>query len=233
MNTDELLDYVNSSLRSLLVEGTIPHPEGKTIREQVPEGKFKEFLELLNQFEYKTNECKDSARKCQEQQRTYELLLENINGAFYRCENALNWPFLDVSRQIVNITGYHAEEFIQRKIFYGDLIVKEHQQQVWDRVQEGVNNKTNFRLIYAINHKDGKKRWVWEQGKGVYDEKGNLRFLEGFITEITTQITQELDLLTTSSKLESVNKMIVERELRIVELKDLLKMMKAEVKEGF
>jgi PAS domain S-box-containing protein len=38
---------------------------------------------------------------------------------------------------------------------------------------------------YTIRTADGKIRWVWEKGRGVWDDSGRLLFLEGFITEIT------------------------------------------------
>jgi hypothetical protein len=40
---------------------------------------------------------------------------------------------------------------------------------------------------YEINTADGQRKWVWEQGRGVFDENGALQALEGFIMDISTQ----------------------------------------------
>jgi diguanylate cyclase (GGDEF)-like protein len=40
-------------------------------------------------------------------------------------------------------------------------------------------------IEYQITDKQGQVKWVWEKGTGVYDDKGQIIALEGFISDIT------------------------------------------------
>jgi PAS domain-containing protein len=46
-------------------------------------------------------------------------------------------------------------------------------------------NRSRFHLIYRVRTRDASERWVWEQGQGVFDENGELEFLEGYIMDVT------------------------------------------------
>jgi len=84
------------------------------------------------------------------------------------------------------ITGYEPEDLIgNRKISYNEIIIPEHRDYKWDSWQEELARKGVFEGEYQIRTADGKIKWVWERGSGVFDEQGNLVCLEGFITDIT------------------------------------------------
>jgi two-component system sensor histidine kinase UhpB len=76
---------------------------------------------------------------------------------------------------------------------------------VWNNVQAALQARCPYELTYRIRTAMGEERWVWEQGRGVYDQTGTLLFLEGFITDITERIRAEGSLKLFRTLLDQAN----------------------------
>lgn len=135
-------------------------------------------------------------------QATLSTLLANLPGAAYRCRNDSQWSMEFISRGCYALTGYPPEDFIQnQKRSFADIILPEDRQQVWEQVQAAIDQHQPYQLIYRIRNADGQIRWVWEQGRGIYDPNGHLEALEGYISDITDlkQREEELEIITSLS----------------------------------
>lgn len=144
----------------------------------------------------------------QESQRKLATLMSNLPGMAYRCKNDADWTMEFISDGCRSVTGYNAEELTNSKeISYGDLIHAEDRSGVWDEVQRAVNNKEPFKLLYRIINPRQEEKWVWEQGRGIYDEHEELIALEGFISDITERIQAENDVKNLQSQLLQARKM--------------------------
>ena len=75
---------------------------------------------------------------------------------------------------------------------------------MWELVQAGVNNHQPFLLKYRIIDREGILRRVWEQGRGVYSERGDLIALEGYIFDISEQERTEEALRESENKYRSI-----------------------------
>lgn len=125
-------------------------------------------------------------KKSRELERFYYTLLSNLPGFVYRCRNDRYWTMEYLSENFHKITGYKPEEIIGNKVLsFNDLIQKDHQERLWVKWQIILNKKEVFQDEYPIITKNGEIRWVFEQGRGIYDEKGKVIALEGYITDIT------------------------------------------------
>jgi len=114
------------------------------------------------------------------------------------------------------ITGYEPEDLINnRRLAYNDLNFPEHREFVWKRWQEAVHQKETFEDEYKIRTADGKIKWVWERGSGVYDEDGNLLYLEGFITDITERKKAEEELVKSDKEKSAIFATISEHVLEL------------------
>jgi len=120
-----------------------------------------------------------------ERERQMATLLANLPGMAYRCKNEPDWPMTLVSEGCRQLTGYAPEALLQNKPRFGDLIVPEDRQAVWDSVQTALAAGEPFEIQYRIQAADGQIRWVWERGRGIRDETGQVQFLEGFVTDVT------------------------------------------------
>lgn len=131
----------------------------------------------------------------QESQRKLSTLMSNLPGMAYRCLNDQNWTMQFVSEGSKNLTGYLPEDMINNKtVTYDSLIHADDKQRIWKEVQSALKSGNFFRFVYRIYTKLNQLKWVWEQGSGVYDEKGQLIALEGFITDISEQIEYQKKL---------------------------------------
>jgi PAS domain S-box-containing protein len=141
-------------------------------------------------------EQEHSRQALQESQRTLSTLMSNLPGMAYRCRNDRDWTMEFVSEGSLDLTGYEPRELIGNKVVaYGDLIHPEDKDRVWESIQASLETKEPFQINYRILV-DQEEKWVWEQGRGVYSDSGNLLALEGFITDITERVTARQNLET-------------------------------------
>ncbi|WP_205960333.1 sensor histidine kinase [Ramlibacter henchirensis] len=141
------------------------------------------------------------AKRAQEQllesRRELASLMDNLPGMAYRCSNAPRWPLQFASDRALELTGYRAADLVAGRPAFGDLVHPGDAQRVWDQVQQSVRQHQRFNVTYRIRCRDGREKWVWEQGCGVFDADGTLRFVEGLILDVTfaKRIEAELNAL--------------------------------------
>ena len=123
-----------------------------------------------------------------ESQRMNATLISSLPGMAYRSLNNAKWTMLFVSRGVQKLTGYKEEDFLHSKVVsYAEIIHPEDKTVVIASVQESLQKKKPFELFYRIISKKGKIKWVWEHGQGVFSEKNELNYIEGFIIDITRE----------------------------------------------
>jgi len=129
-----------------------------------------------------------------EHRRMLVTLLSNLPGMAYRCRNDPDWPMEFVSEGCLELTGYRSADLIDsRHIAYGKIIHPADRKPVWRQVQDAVSRREPFQLSYRIITHAGEERWVSGQGRGVFNDDGQLAVLEGFIADITERRqTEEL-----------------------------------------
>ena len=115
----------------------------------------------------------------------FPTLLQHIQGMAYRCVNDSQWPMLTVSPGSEDLTGYKAQELIQGEIAFGDLIHIEDRRRVWEDIQEAVQTDRTFKVQYRLITKEGKTKWVQEEGRPTAQRQDEKFILEGYITDIT------------------------------------------------
>ncbi|MBZ5555412.1 MAG: PAS domain S-box protein [Acidobacteriia bacterium] len=137
-------------------------------------------------------ERKRAEEALRESERRLSTLISNLPGIAYRCKNDRTWTMEFISDGCFELTGYTAEDLTQnRKLSFNDLIHPEHQGPAWTDIQGALTQRRPFQLTYRIRTAQGQTKWVWEHGRGVYSEEGELLALEGFITDITESMQTE------------------------------------------
>jgi diguanylate cyclase len=134
------------------------------------------------------NEQKLSAYISESEQRM-SALLANLPGMAYRCRNDRNWTMQYVSDGCLRLTGYTREQLLHNTaISYNDIIVKKYREEIWTNWQVRLNRHETIEMEYEIVTKDGKTKWVWEQGRGVYDHQDRVIAIEGLIIDISERV---------------------------------------------
>ncbi len=75
---------------------------------------------------------------------------------------------------------------------------------MWDAVQAALGKNEPFKVVYRITTAQGEEKWVWEQGRGVYSEDGDLLALEGFVTDVTGHKRAEDALRESQAHLQAI-----------------------------
>lgn len=145
-------------------------------------------------------ELKKRQLALEESNRKFKAILEHTPGFIYRVKNDKKLTAIFMSDGCFSVTGYTYDEFIKSQVFYGDIIVKEDQLHVWERVQESIKLKSPYDIQYRIKTKNGNIKYLWERGEAIYSEKGDSLALEGYIQDITAQKETETQLHHTQAK---------------------------------
>ncbi|MDD3161388.1 MAG: PAS domain-containing protein, partial [Bacteroidales bacterium] len=135
-------------------------------------------------------------KKIEESEERYLSMISNLPGFVYRCMNDKDWTMSFISDGCKGITGYAPEDFLNNtKLSYNDIIHPDFQQMCWDHIQECTAKREPFQHEFRIILPNGQSdHWVWEQGRGIFSESGQLLYLEGFTTDITQRKKAEEEI---------------------------------------
>ncbi|MDP3462349.1 MAG: PAS domain S-box protein [Bacteroidales bacterium] len=114
-------------------------------------------------------------------------LISNLPGMVYRCQLDKDYTMTFVSEGSKIVTGFTPLQFVSLSstVSFNDLILPEYRQSIWNKWLELTESGLPFEEEYEIMDANGQRKWVWERGRGVLDDNGNLQFLEGYIEDIT------------------------------------------------
>ncbi|MDD4125823.1 MAG: EAL domain-containing protein, partial [Eubacteriales bacterium] len=138
---------------------------------------------------------KETEERLKESERRQSVLLSNLPGLAYRCNNDHNWTMQFVSDGCFELTGYKPESFIKnKKLAYNDIISPEYRESLWKEWQNTLERKLPFKYEYEITTAAGERKWVIEMGQGIYGEDGEVEALEGIVLDITDRKGMENNL---------------------------------------
>ncbi|MEO0770732.1 MAG: PAS domain-containing protein, partial [Cyanobacteria bacterium J06649_4] len=118
---------------------------------------------------------------------TLRNLIANIPGTTYRCSYSTTWVMEFISDSIEELCGYPAEDFLQNRVrAFIDLLLPEDLENVLPVVSEALENQTPYVLEYRIRHADGSIRWLYDKGRGVFDDAGKMMYIDGVFFDMTS-----------------------------------------------
>ena len=127
-----------------------------------------------------------SRRKLHEKERMLATLMSNLDGMVYRCRYDSQWTMEFVSEGCYQLTGYRPEDLILNNVIsYEELEHPDDRAHVRAEISVALAEKRRFLVEYRIQCRDDRIKWVWERGVGIYDDKGDVVTLEGFIEDVT------------------------------------------------
>ena len=142
-----------------------------------------------------------------ESERQLSTLISNLPGFVYRCANDKNWTMYYISEVCEKITGYKPEDFINNnRLAFNDIIHPDYREQLYRNWGKSLITNKAFEYEYPVTTASGDLRWVWEQGRGVYDDDGKMTHLEGFILDITDRKQAQEALMISQQKFTTLFK---------------------------
>ena len=125
-------------------------------------------------------------------ERNNALLLRNLPGMAYRCRYDEYWTMEYVSDGASALTGYTPSDLeLNRRISFHDLISAEYRRLVREQCTQMIKERLPFAIEYSMVTATGEFKWVHENGQGIYDEEGNVTFVEGIIIDISDRKKRE------------------------------------------
>jgi PAS domain S-box-containing protein len=161
-----------------------------------------------------------------DRERQLSALINTIPGTAYRCILDDVWTLLFISEEIKSLSGHPATDFLGKPFgTYTDLIHPEDREQARAAVEEALRKRKSYLIEYRLRHIDGSTRWVYEKGRAEFDADGRPTHLSGTLLDITERKKAEETLRESASlkarmqEVERFNRLAVDREQRIIELK--------------
>ncbi|MCK9402810.1 MAG: PAS domain-containing protein [Chitinophagaceae bacterium] len=113
-------------------------------------------------------------------------LVNHIPGAIYRCRGDKFITLEFFSDEIEKLTGYPVNYFMQNtKDGYSKLVYADDRDAFTELIRCAIADKIKYEIEYRIVTKNGELKWVFESGKGNYDEDEKVVFVDGCIFDIT------------------------------------------------
>lgn len=168
-------------------------------------------------------EIKNAFNRLKEREDLLRSMFNNFPGAAYRCENNPSWTMRYLSDAVEQLTGYPARDFlIENPRSFTDITHLDDVARVNEQVQNAVAQQQAFNIEYRIQRADGEWRHVQEIGRGVFNDAGELKFIDGFIWDIQARVESEQDKQITSHKLAQLFETAPIGILQVNELGQLL-----------
>jgi PAS domain S-box-containing protein len=144
-----------------------------------------------------------------EKKHQYESLVSNIPGITYRCKNDNVRTMLFLSDHVRAVSGYSADQLLHEgETSYSQLIHEKDREAVSKAISSGVKNKKAWEVEYRIWGKDDNIRWVSEKGCGIYNQRGEVLYLDGFIEDITERKQAEKALKQSEEKFHGLSTLL-------------------------
>lgn len=121
-----------------------------------------------------------------------ESVASRLNGFFYRCQNDAGYTMLFMTEGIETLTGYPVSDFLNNRVRTFTSIVDPQDGGAVDAaVGAGLEKRAKWEIDYRLIKRDGHPLWIHESGAGIFDDNGQLMFLEGVCIDISPQKKQE------------------------------------------
>lgn len=143
---------------------------------------------LLLRYRQLYTQLQGSESRLREREQQSRSLISNIPGITFRGEIAPPWRTIFISDAVERVTGWKAEEFIAGRITLGDMIHPDDIERIDKQAHDALLNKRALHCEYRVMHRDGTEHWVSETSSGAYDDKGNPKWIDGVIIDITDSV---------------------------------------------
>ncbi len=155
-----------------------------------------------------------------------ESVASRLNGFFYRCQNDPGYTMLVMTDGIAALTGYPAADFLNNRVrTFTSIVAPDDTAAVDAAVGAAIESRGKWEIDYRLIKRDGGTLWIHESGAGVFDEAGQLLFLEGACIDISLQKEQEQKLADLIAQLSGTSNDIVGAVQRILKELRTLKML--------
>lgn len=146
---------------------------------------------------------KELKRKTKEQEKLLELF-DKGDITLFRWKNDINWSVEYASNNVLSLTGYTKEEFMNGKVEYSSLIDEEDLSLAFHELSNAFEKNADIlkHQAYQITTKDKTKKWVEQTTLFIRDRQGTVTHFLGYLIDITQRKTLENELQSLNENLK-------------------------------
>lgn len=123
-----------------------------------------------------------------------DSIINNLNGAVFRCKFDEEMTMEYISEGVNELSGYPLSDFLINRVrSFASLICTDDKERVIKSIGDALKEKNSFTVEYRIISAQGDIKWIWERGRGVFAGR-KIVALEGFISDITDRKKTEEEL---------------------------------------
>lgn len=148
----------------------------------------------------------------------YRDLVENLPVGIYRNELQQPGRFLMANPAVARIFGFESVEQLTRHTV-DELYVDPDDRR---RLLAGLRDHGQVAEQFRMKRRDGTEFWAAVTARAIADSQGRRRYLDGIIEDISDRKRTEQRMAQTLEKLRRFNRLAVDRERRMIELKGMV-----------
>ena len=155
-----------------------------------------------------------------------QVIIDNSPVVLFR-RMAGDPPKLVYVSENVRYIGWTAEEFLEGKIHFKDVVHPDDFERIGREIKQfGEDDVEEYIQVYRIITKDGQTRWVEDQTSVVRDDQGNKIYNQGLLVDITRRKLAEEELQRSEEKFRRIVEtagegfILMDEDLKITEVND-------------
>ena len=160
-------------------------------------------------------ELKDKLQKSEEK---YFLALEGANAGIWDWDIEKN--VINYSNKFTSLLGYESEDLKTTIEDFKKILHPEDLDRTFKLIDECFNNKKNYSIEYRLLTKDGSYKWFLSSGITKFNPEGKPIRMVGSIIDINEKKMISNSYEEKVKELETFNKLMINRELKMTELKE-------------
>jgi diguanylate cyclase (GGDEF)-like protein/PAS domain S-box-containing protein len=140
-----------------------------------------------------------------DRQRMLDALVDNLEGLVYCSLYDKHWTMIYASNGCEELTGYSPEDIVFNKVVsYEEITFKDDRELVRSTIEDAIRLGNRFEVEYRIIHANDSIIWVCERGSPIFNAKGKIQAVEGFIQNITERKNVEQSLRAAEFRYHSI-----------------------------
>lgn len=165
--------------------------------------------EVINYIAVKediTNQ-KKAEKSLHESEELFRSMVSNIPGVLYRCAMDKSRTMYYITGAIETLSGYQAEEYLNNRVrSYASIIHPDDRERVILTILSELLKSKQYNIEYRIITADQTVKWVSDSGRPLYNDNHQVKWLDGFIIDISDRVNVLEELRKAKIQAEEANK---------------------------